>query len=257
MNLKLFLSFLLLIVLGYSCSDEDMSLYAAFPFFEQTQEAFSDDEILDAAYSNYFYPADFYIEDLYGAGLQYENSQSIETEFDSQTKIELCANNIDDAKAWSLASISENHADRYLSNQSETEKYFQFEYRVAEVESDILLSRVHKCSYIDRSVYNKIMDTNSSTIGTFNLSPYSLENIKELVEYLWFIDNVNKKVLSSYVHEYEQEYVHHIYEINIKIGKIGEQDEIDLNKVVYKIKKDTGDIEFNLSQIKTVTGRLR
>jgi len=225
---------------------------------EQSNQAeFTDQGILNAVYSNYKYPEDFYQEDLKGASLYYENTISVRPPVEREHKwIELCTDNKSQALEWSESSSKNSACYRDLIDERETEKYFEGRRGYSEKPSDIILSRVHKCSYLDRSKYDKF--ERGTTLGRFNQRPVTIENVKELIEYLWFIENYNidgQKVLSSFTEDQGDSVKHTIYETHVVYGDWGVCDQITLIKSEYIVDKNSGEITISQENVKTVKGK--
>jgi hypothetical protein len=145
-----------------------------------------------------------------------------------------------------------------MKGESETGKYFQFERVWAEHPADKILSRVHKCSYLDRSSYDRFV--RGSILGTFNHRPISVETVSELVEYLWHIENYNIsgfKVLSSFT-DIRGSYIRHvIYSTNVSYGDWGLCDSIRLVREEYDVHRINGQITYRVVTIRTIDGICR
>ena len=224
---------------------------------QSTQTEFTDKELLDAAYSGYKYPEGFYQEDLHGGSLYYENTVSIKPVGEREhIWIELCTNNKSQALEWSESSSKNSAYYRDLVDEKETEKYFEFRRVYSKNPSDVILSRVHKCDYLNRSKYDK--SKRPSILGTFNQRPVTIEKVKELIEYLWFIENYNwggQKVLRSFTENQGNSVKHTLYKICIVYGDWGVCDVISLFKSEYIVDKNSGEITVSHEIIKTVTGK--
>jgi hypothetical protein len=134
-------------------------------------------------------PVDFYRDEAKFA--YYENTISVTPPFTKQgsTWIELCTDDAAQAAAWSEAENLNSSEKRALVSRSETERFFEF------VRQYDFRSRVHKCSYIDRSKYDHIVPPSPATIlGTLAGRPPSAKAAKEAVQYLAWIDNVQLSV---------------------------------------------------------------
>jgi internalin A len=227
------------------------------PTFQPNQTEFTNQEILEAVYSDYKYPRDFYQEDLEGGSLYYENTISVKPIFEREHRwIELCTDDRNQALEWSEASSKNSAYYRDLIDERETEKYFEFERVYSENPFDIILSRVHKSSYLDRSSYDRF--EKGSVLGIFNQRPITPENAKELTEYLWFVENYNivgSKVLSSFTEDQGNSIKHTIYETHVVYGDWGMSDQITLIKSEYVVDKNSGQFTLSQKHIRTVTGR--
>ncbi len=244
-----------LVVCCYIVEPEDD--YTESPVFQSRQTKFTDDELLKAVYSDYKYPPNFYTEDLQGGSPYYENTVSIKPlEERTYEWRELCTNSREQALEWSELSSQYSSYYRDLIEESENEKYFQFRRVWLEHPTDILLSRVHKCTYLDRSNYDRFK--RGGLIGTFNYRPVSIASVAELSEYFWFIENYNIggfKALSSFT-DPAGEYIRHtIYATRVSYGDWGLCDNIFLVKEVYEVRKDTGSIFYHEEYIRSIQGR--
>ena len=74
-------------------------------------------------------------------------------------------------------------------SESQTEKYFQFRRVYQQDTNDVVLDRVHKLSYVDRSMFDWFNPTRF--IARLNVSPIDTLVAQNLVEYLWFVWNYN------------------------------------------------------------------
>ena len=124
------------------------------PNIAEEQTEFSDKDLRCAVYTDYKFPDGFYQEDLSlpdregKASIYYENTVSIDS---SNKWTEFCTNEL--SRAWTLSerSADSNSYYRRVVDTTITEKFFQFR-RVSEQNPrDVLLSRVHKCSYFTPS----------------------------------------------------------------------------------------------------------
>lgn len=204
------------------------------------QTEFTDDELLEAAYSDYLYPEDFYHEVLNGRSIYYENTISITPiEEREHIWIELCTESYEEAYAWSEASARNSAYYRELVSQRETEKYFEFTRVRPEHLTDVILSRVHKRSYIDRTMYDRFLS--GDTLGIFNKRPLSVRNVEEMLEYLWFTrEAAGQKVLSSFAERAGNGVKHTIYAIRIVYGDWGIRDRITLYRYEYAVDGQSG-----------------
>lgn len=211
---------------------------------------FSDEDLLHAAYDGPKYPEGFYHEDLGGGSLYYENTISITpTEERGDEWIELCTDDSEHAREWSEMSAEASSVSRELVGERETEKYFEFEREVS------FFSRVHRCSYLDRSQYDRLHP--GSVLGQLNLRPVTVESVQELSEYLWFISNCNNgsaKALCSAGALQEDRVEHTLLEILVAWGDWGLCDEITLIETVYHVDDESGRITYEQRELRTVQG---
>jgi hypothetical protein len=232
---------------------------SGLPAFRPGQTNFTDEEIKNAVYSDYKFPENFYTEDLQGGSPYYENTVSIKP-LDERTLEwrELCTDSREQAREWSELSSQNSAYYRDLVRDSETEKYFQFRRVWSEHPTDIILSRVHKCRYLDRSEVDRFKK--GRMLGVFNRRPISVETVSELIEYLWFIENYNIwgfKVLSSFTVT-EGVYIRHIlYTTKASYGDWGVCDHIKLVREEYDVHILTGYITFREETIRSIGGICR
>jgi len=217
----------------------------------------TEDEIYNLAYSNYKYPSNFYHDDSLGGSLYYENTISTTPLNNrSHSSIQLCTNNIDTAKHWSELSSNYSSYYRDLVSQRETEKYFEFKRVYSIHPSDVILSRVHKSSYLDRSMYDFFNPGN--VIGVFKKNNFNQNDAKELIEYLWFTENYNNassKVHRSIIETNNTYYNYYLFEIEITFGDYGMKDSISYIKHTFKININNGEITHEKELIKKIVGK--
>lgn len=158
------------------------------------------------------YPEGFYRERLKGASLYYENTVSVKPLNERKREwIELCTDEKSQALEWSELSSKNSAYYRNLVGEKETEKYFEFKRVYSKNPRDVILSRVHKCAYLDRSQFDKF--NKGTVLGIYNQRPITVENVKELVEYLWFIENYNTggQVINTFTESDSASISHTIY----------------------------------------------
>jgi len=200
--------------------------------------------ILQAVYSNYKYPSGFYEEDLQGGSTYYVNTVSI-SPLDKRENhwFELSTNSRDQAIAWSESSSVNSSYYRKLVSEKETEKYFEFRRVWEKHPTDILLSRVHKASYLDRSMYDRLNP--GDTLGIFKKEEINKATVKELIEYLWFIGSYNtggSKVLCTYATENESSVKYILFYTKVTYGDWGLKDKIIVMRGIFQVSKSTGAI---------------
>lgn len=97
----------------------------------------------------------------------------------------------------------------------------------------------------------------SGTIGVFQKQNFKDDEVKELIDYLWFIqyyNNESHKVLSSFIVNNQHTMEVHHYELYIVHGDFNIYDEIILLKKVYEIEKKSGVIKFFETKIREING---
>jgi hypothetical protein len=243
---------ILIILLFPSCKDEINNTNIIDPNISIT-----DEELYSLAYANYQFPSDFYYEDSLIGSLYYENTNSITplNERDG-TWFQLCTNNVDTARYWSELSSNNSSYYRDLVSQRQTEKYFEFKRVYSINPNDIILSRVHKCTYIDRSMYDLLNP--GQIIGVFKKNSFIKNDVKELIEYLWFTENYNNtssKVYKELIQNSGLFYIYYLYEIGIVYGDYGMKDILSYIKHTFKINKGSGEITHHKELVKQIPGR--
>ena len=242
---KIFILFLIFLCFLINCSDQSSNNIS------------EDEEILNLVYSAYKFPENFYTEDLDGGSIYYENTVSVKPVNQRDAWFELSTNSRDTAFYWSELSDQYSAYHREFVSERETKKYFEFKRVYEKNPTDIILDRVHKLCYLDRSMYDYFDP--GEILGIYNERPLTLQNIKELIEYLIYIRNYNNnsyKVLKSYTADQQNRYVHYITDIIISYGDWGINDKISVWDREYFIDKQTGNITFKSKLIKTIQGHL-
>jgi hypothetical protein len=216
----------------------------------------TDDELYNLAYSNWKWPENFYSEDSLEGSIYYENTVSIKPLTERENIwIQLCTDNIDTARKWSELSSNYSSYYRELVNEKETEKYFEFKRVYLANPNDVILSRVHKCSYLDRTMYDFFKK--ESVIGVFSKNIFSENDVKKVIEYIWFVEHyqIVGKVHKSFIEKNNSEYVHYIYEVEIVFGDFGVRDIITYSKNTFSIKINSGEITHKKELIKQIDGK--
>jgi len=235
-------------------------IFIAFSFCEKSLNApeiiISNNELYNLAYSAYKWPENFYQEDSLEGSLYYENTISIKP-IDQRGNVwnQLCTNDIDTARHWSELSSNYSAYYRELVREKETEKFYEFKRVYSIRPNDIILSRIHKCSYLDRSMYDFLKK--GKIIGIFNKNNFNQNDVKELIEYLWFVEHYDNggKVHLSITAKEDLEYIHYIYEIEIVHGDWGVKDIISYIKNTFYIKISNGEITHQTELIKQIEGK--
>lgn len=211
------------------------------------------DAILAAAYGGPRFPDGFYTEELGGYSLYYENTVSI-LPADERTPEwrELCTDDPEQAAAWSEAGSVNSSQYRPLIEARETEKHFEF------VRDGRLLSRVHKCAYVDRSMYDRFHP--GEVLARYNVRPVTAQGAAELVEYLWFTryyNNASAKTLCAATSTETGAVLHTLHTLRIVYGDWDMCDQITLVANVYRVDTTTGDVTVTRSDLTTVEGICR
>ncbi len=251
------MAFLTIACFLVGCTDNDDLLLPPTGYaisFESI--AITDDEILQMVYSPFKVPGKFYQEDIGQAGIYYENTLSI-LPLDQRTTdaFELSTNSRDQALAWSESTSVHSSYYRTVVSATETYRYFQFRRVYLEHPTDVVLSRVHKLSYLDRSMADLFHPT--SLLGVLNLRPVNDSSITALAQYLWFIRNYNTggaKALGTATRQTADTVHCALYETQVSYGDWGMFDEIRLIRQQYSVSVHTGEIRLTESVLRTVQG---
>ena len=215
-----------------------------------------EEQILEKAYSeDYTYPVGFYHE-INNAGLPYyENTVSIRplSERD-HIWIELSTIDKTEARLWSDKTNENNSVNRDVVLENESEKYFQFKRVSPTNPRDILYSRVHKTSYFQPTL-NKF-SVSDTIVGKYN-GELTLNNVKELVEYLWSCGTMDAnytKVITSELQEFGDRFESYVQSILIVYGDFGLHDEIEVYDNHIILGKAVRELFIKTKKTKTITG---
>jgi hypothetical protein len=226
------------------------------PLAPSASVAIDDESLLQLAYSSYKLPDGFYQEDLHNVIFQNAGVMRIHPLGGRASVFERCTNDRSEALAWSESPDYYGADDRQLVSERETERFFEFTWEVHRLTSRVLLSRVDKCSYVDRSMYDR--RAHGTMLGIFNQRPVTADNVGSLVEYLWYSENftsVSAKVISSSGADLGSEIRHTLVEVRIAWGDWGMCDEISLVQSDYLVSKSSGEIRLTTTTVKTVQGQ--
>jgi hypothetical protein len=252
-NLKFISASLICLIMIGSCQKIPQKTYEV-PKFASNQSEYSDDEMINATYSTYKIPDNFYHEKLGDTSLYYVNTISVGN-VENNKWIELSTNSADTAREWSVKSSSINSV---FAPVVENEKYFEYLRISNPADNQIIKFRTHKRSYFIRSSDDFL--NNPDTIGTFNKLNFSGADAKEFIDYLWYThdyDNASMKILSSYFEDSPLEAVVYHYGLFIGYGDRGVYDQIKLLKSDYSLDKETGIIVVKVTEIRTIKGNLK
>ena len=204
----------------------------------------TDNKLRSFAYSESRGHPDFYQED-YGRGSRYYEN-SISTRMESDKWIELSTGTRDSALTWSETSATSGAYYRDLVSESETEKYFEFQRVYSENLSDVILSRVHKSSYLDRSMYDRFNP--SPVLGVYRVRPISESGARELIEYMWINSRIdNGRPLSRGMEESEVSFTEEIYYSYTVGGDWG-------TCALVRVDKTTGEVTKEAEELREVNG---
>lgn len=217
--------------------------------------AISDEELKNIIYSDYKYYEGFYNEPGRRNSIYFENTSSIRENADRKY---LCTDDYNTAADWSERSAKNASYYRALVASRENEKYFEFIRASRGTRRDTLLSRVFKCTYLDRSM-EKQLDQNQWIVGMFNQKPRTAANTLEVVEFLNYISSYNiggKKYIANEVCEAKSQFRIVLFETGVVYGDWGLHDEISLFQNTYTIDKLTGLIIREIKLLRKIKGKL-
>ncbi len=209
------------------------------------------------AYTSYKYPDDFYHEDLGGASIYYNNTLSI-LPLGSRTRhwVELSTDDRDQAFAWSVATDTNSAYHRDLVSERQTDKYFEFRRVYLKNPTDDILSKVHKLSDVDRSMFDYFNP--APLIAKLNIRPIDFVSFREFVGYYWFVQNYNiggEQVLATFSRQSADSVWCVVYQLSVNYGDIGMHDEISLGRSLYSVSRQTGDVFLSSTVLRTIQGR--
>ena len=243
------------------------------PVNEFDQSPFSDKEILEAVYSDYRFPEGFFTEDLtYPRGGDLFHKISYLDEFINNERVFFCTDDVTIARQHVEEEITKfNRAKGYTARtiikENQNEKMFEF-IALSEVHDTVSFPyndyyynyRVQKCGYLSYLKSGYLYA--SPIIGAFAPRPVTRENVKELLEYLWYsvyggYDNVKSKVLRSTSEDIVDSVKHTIFETEVnQDNATGEWcDLISINKLTYIVNKNSGVIELYKKTIEPIKGK--
>lgn len=214
--------------------------------------------ILNKAYSeDYFYPDDFYYETIDNGSIYYVNTFSIKSLNErDHIWIDLCANDIDEARTWSELSNSYSSVNRIQVSERQTEKYFEFKRVSPTNKNDIVLFRVHKKSY-----FIPLMDKFKpiDTIGQIPRPALQNIDVKQLIEYLWSSDVLGypTKVHETNFLDTTIGYKYAIKSISIVYGDFNLDDIIYLYDNTFIINNQNGFITWDRQLLDEIKGKHR
>lgn len=211
-----------------------------------------DNKLRSFAYSGSLGHPDFYQEDYSLGSPYYENT--ISTRMEADKWIELSTSTRDSALAWSETSATSSAYYRDLVSESETEKYFEFQRVYAENPRDVILSRVHKSSYLNRSMYDRLHP--SPVLGVYRVRPIEESGARELIEYMWANSRIVDfgRPLSRSLEESETSFAETIYFSYTIRGDWGTCDSIVLGRALVRIDKTTGEVTSEVEELREVNG---
>lgn len=245
-----YLCILLILIVSISCEDEINTYkdcHLKTTFVDSTNIIpYTDKTIINFSLNGSKYPDGFYNEGLSNSSIPYVNTFSIG--FSSSDWIYLCSNDSSEAFNW-IRLLAHNSNFIY----SDTEKYYQA-LAVDSVSQHRIYYRVHKCSYLDRSIYEGFRDNDS--LGILNKRPINENSVKEVIEYLWYIKNHqinNPKVFYTTYYENSNNFIYDVYVVNYTEGDFDMCPYITVEKQSYSLDKNTGIIIKNIKVIRVIS----
>ncbi len=219
-------------------------------------DGWSDDKVVSFAYSGHRLPAGFHVEDQPTGHPYYQNTVSTYSNLcdPGECWIELCTDDRDYAFQLSEYSALHSSCYRVLESERETEKYFEFR-RVNEAYSiDVILDRVHKCSYLDRTMYDSRRPM--KVLGVFGHRPITAAAVRELVEYMWGAGMLEwyTGVASSETLESADAFTQRLLYVIRSGGDYGLCARVQLRKAMVSVDKATGEITSWSTTMRELTG---
>lgn len=214
--------------------------------------------ILVKAYSeDYKYPDGFYFEPIDSGSIYYVNTISIKPlDQREHTWVELCTDDINEARTWSELTDLYSSVRRNFISERQTEKYFEFKRTNPLNKRDIVLARVHKCSYfIPIEDKFQIVDT----IGKIPPSGLHTTDRKQLIEYLWSSTTLGdiSKVIESDFQDTVDGTKHIIKSIILVYGDFGIHDIVYLYENTFLISNIDGIITLRKRLLEEIKGKKR
>ncbi|MFH2010793.1 MAG: hypothetical protein ABI333_29600 [bacterium] len=232
-----------------ACSDDDLPHYP-------------DEYVYAAVYSPALFPRDFHDGDRGDYLAQYVDSYIFNPDGrfeEDEHWYKLCTDSLEQAVEWSRMK-KELHLDPWSPpppepvDQRQTGKYFEIDYGESPHLYGDGLHRVDRCSYIDRTVYDRLSPGN--LIGIFGRRPVTPENVKELVEYLWCTSHRLgfDRLLDSDIQVGDETITYWMDLTYLVQGDWGMCDEIIVFRRTYRISRTTGAITLEWTDIQSVQG---
>lgn len=215
-----------------------------------------EEQILELAYDpGYKYPDGFYHEVIETGSVYYDNTLSITPLSDREhIWIELNTDDRNEARLWSDKTNEYNSVNREVVLENETQKYFQFKRVSPTNPRDVIYSRIHKTSYFQPAL-NKF-SASDSLVGKYN-GVLNLNEVKELVEYLWSCGTLrvyHSKVITSEIRELSDHFESYIQSILIVYGDFNLHDEISVYENHIVLSKANRELIVKTQKTKTIAG---
>ncbi len=222
------------------------------PHFNEKQSVFTDDEILDAVYSSYKYPENFFkLEKHQESGIAYPTFP--DGEFN-------CNNSIEEAEDFLFKYVIKG-SDLQIIKSSESEKYFEFHVHSKKNKKAIDIYRIHRCDYLmDLITINSWYwdrPTKKECVGKIGSPHPNKDVVKEIVESIWslsFMQIGGSTVLSSFTVENQTDFTHYIFATGFTERDLGLCDRISLIKYKFSVDKKFGEIYLSIRKIRKIAG---
>ncbi len=218
----------------------------------------ADSSVLSIVYSSFKYPKGFYQENLDSGSIYYVNTLSIlPLEERTSNSSELSTDSLEQALKWVELTEENNLYHRKISSELEANKYFQFRLEDKSNTKNISLDRVHKLTYIDRSMYDSFHPT--PLIAKLNFRPIDTVSVQEFVEYFWFVwhYNINGSQAIAIINRQSVDTTWCVlYTLSKVGGDFNTYDKITINRLIYSVSRLTGNVIFSKTAERTINGKL-
>jgi len=226
------------------------------PTFGARLSLFTDEQLLQVAYSDYDVPPGFYQEDSGMTSAYYANTLSIANRLHQPDPpwTELATEDVETARIWVQATI--DNSDGVYAPASPpvvTERYIEFPYTYERAHS--LRIRVHRASYLTGAPFGSTSP--DGPLGVFHGRQLRSDAVRGLAEYLWWTRGWGGKVLAEYVAQTPTEWRVTMFVVQLHYSSFGMTDTISLDRVVYHVDKLGGAVRRESSAIRHLRGHPR
>jgi len=214
---------------------------------QHNAEEFSDQAILEIAYSPYVPPSGFLTENTSTTVIYVVEAESSANASSTEAMMTRnCTDNFSTALTW----INKYNFSSLTSN--ETEKYFEY----TSFSRDYTF-RVHKCQYYDPGAFAEF----TGSLGTFNKRPLTNETVAEGIQYIWSVNfimgsggliQILKTEMSENVTAFSCKVM---YLENYRAGDWNLRDMIIIRESIATLEKSSGMVVARSTVVKTVQGR--
>ena len=211
---------------------------------QTTSLANNNESIMQSVYNGPRTPNDFYSEPQasgYFYFITHIKSDQItpQANTNDSTPYPLCSDDVNEALQWSDAYAAQLPVYRPLTQNSETELYYQFERQDVGSPSIMQLDRIYKCRFLDPSSQN-------GPIGKINRLPLKQQDVAWVIEYLWTFSESNhygNAILSTSTQEDEVSITHSLKEARLVDHEQEGCDSIVVIDSRYRVDKLSGYID--------------